>query len=74
MRVIGAITMRLGTVSPLILTGRERISVVRETEGSVTVMGIPRGWRAVDCAGTKTVARANHLDGPRISPTARLLP
>ncbi len=26
---------------------------------------------SVMCAGTETVARANHLDGPRISPTAR---
>lgn len=37
MRVIGAITMRFGTVRPFSATGRDRISVAREAGDAVTV-------------------------------------
>lgn len=37
MRVIGAITMRFGTVRPFSATGRDRISAARGIEVDVTV-------------------------------------
>jgi hypothetical protein len=39
MRVIGAITMRLGMVRLFTDTGRDRISAARETSDAVTVTG-----------------------------------
>ncbi|GGQ62675.1 hypothetical protein Saso_34260 [Streptomyces asoensis] len=43
MRVIGAIAMRFGTVSPLRETGRERISAARDGAGGVMLTwGTPR--------------------------------
>ncbi|GAA3063412.1 hypothetical protein GCM10020254_04180 [Streptomyces goshikiensis] len=42
-RVIGAIAMRLGTVRPFSVTGRDRISAAREAVDVVTVMRVLRG-------------------------------
>ncbi|GAA2246112.1 hypothetical protein GCM10010430_30090 [Kitasatospora cystarginea] len=64
MRVIGAITMRLGTVRPFSATGRDRIPAAREAEDAVTVIGVPRSCQTVSAHALNT-CRCQPLLRPR---------